>query len=321
MALKNNRGSLLVITLWLITLLSVFAVAVARYVSVELRLTRTRIARAQARSWVRGGVYLAMQQLAEDATSSYDWVGDRWSAVAGDTAAVPSPQAFALPTVASREAGSVMSVQITDEERRLDVNAASFQTLSNLLQSSEAAQSIRDDIDADAESPLEEPLYYPKNSPIAAIEELVDLPNVGTAWMRWQPYLTSFVASAGVPTVNINTAGREVLTALGAEPSVVDALIAARPGADHAWGTADDCKATGVSTAAKELADCAFGGNQAVVGPLFSLESVKFSVASSVFRIQVEVVMQPRKVRQRLTAVVKRADGGTWPSILAWREG
>lgn len=320
MLLKNNRGSLLVITLWLVTLLSIFAVAMARYVSVELKLTRYRIAKAQARAWARGGVYLAMQQLAIDPTSSYDWMGDRWSSIPGDSSAAPAPQVFALPVNTPRSEGSVMSVQIADEERLLDVNTASLQTLGNLLQSPDAAQLIRDYVDADAETPLEEPPYYPKNSPAAVCEELIDIPSMNALWPRAQAHLTSFIASSSVPTVNINTAQREVLVALGASASTVDALIAARPGADHSWGTPDDCKATSAATAAAELADCVFGGDHTLIDPLFALNNVKFSVASSVFHVEVEVAMQTGKIRQHVEAIVKREGKDAWPIILAWRE-
>jgi type II secretory pathway component PulK len=45
---RNQRGSLLVVTLWVVAILAVFVVAIARYLSIELRLTRHRMSRDQA---------------------------------------------------------------------------------------------------------------------------------------------------------------------------------------------------------------------------------------------------------------------------------
>ncbi len=320
MALNNKRGSLMVITLWIVTLLSLFAVAMARYVSVELKLTRYRITKAQALAWARGGVYLAMEQLASDSTGPYDWIGDRWSSLPEETGTVPAAQVFALPVSSKRDEGSVMSIQTTDEERRMDVNTASLQTLNSLLQNPEAAQAIRDYIDADAEPVLEEPLYYSKNSPVSVPEELLDIPNMNQAWPRVQSYLTAFMPSSQMPTVNINTAQREVLIALGVSASTADSLINARPGMDRIWGTPDDCKATDAASAAKQLADCVFAGDQTLIDPVFSLNNVKFSVASTTFRIHVDVALQAGKVRQSIEAIVRRGDTDTKPVIVSWRQ-
>ena len=111
-AVHRTRGSLLVITLWLVTLLSVFAIAVARHLSLELRLTKYQLARERAKALARSGVSLAMQQLAADAADAeepYDWLGDDW----------------ALPQEAVQTADGVIQVRaIADEERKLDLNAA-----------------------------------------------------------------------------------------------------------------------------------------------------------------------------------------------------
>ena len=67
MARQDRRvGSLLIITLWLVTILSVLAIAVARYLSVEVRLTKHRLASEEAKALARSGVYLAMQRLTQD---------------------------------------------------------------------------------------------------------------------------------------------------------------------------------------------------------------------------------------------------------------
>ena len=71
-------------TLWLVTILSVLAVAIGRYLSLGVKMAGYRLAREQAVTLARGGVYLAMQRLADDPPEAegqaYDWEGDEWAA-------------------------------------------------------------------------------------------------------------------------------------------------------------------------------------------------------------------------------------------------
>ena len=217
-----------------------------------------------------------------------------------------------------------MTIRITDEERRLDLNAVSEPVLSQLLQhvvgSQDLARPILDDLDPDDEGPvMGDPPYYPKNAPMAALEELVDIPHVRELFMTLQPFLAVAPGTTARPTVNINTAGREVLAALGADPAVVDALITARPGVDQAWGTDDDCKATDVSQAAIQLAACALAGDTTRLVSLLSLPTATFTVSSSKFQVAVDALVDGREAKRHIEAVIVRTQEG--PKILAWREG
>ena len=217
-----------------------------------------------------------------------------------------------------------MTIRITDEERRLDLNTVSEPVLARLLEgvsgSPDLARPIVDALDPDDEGAvMGEPPYYPKNAPMAALEELADIPRAREVFTALQPFLTVAPDSTAPPTVNINTAGREVLVALGADPALVDALIVARPGADQMWGTDDDCKATDISQAAMELAACALSGDTAKLVPLLSLPTADFVVSSSRFRVEVDALVNAREARHHIGAVIQRTPAG--PKILAWREG
>ena len=119
MWLKRD-GSLLIITLWLVTILSLLAIAIARYLSLEIRLTTYRAAREQAAILARDGVYLAMQRLAVDAKEGetpegasgqkpYDWPGDEWAQVTGISGSEPSRQ---------------IVITIDDEQRKVKIGRA-----------------------------------------------------------------------------------------------------------------------------------------------------------------------------------------------------
>ncbi len=126
----NRKGSLLIITLWMVTILSTFAIAIARYLSVELRITRYRAARAQAEAMARSGVYVAMAKLKADSTT-YDWISDPdWALVQGD--AVNPAKRWELwskdaivDTLKGLTGGSRFLVQITDEQSKVPINKLS----------------------------------------------------------------------------------------------------------------------------------------------------------------------------------------------------
>lgn len=310
-----QSGSLLVITLWLVTILSILAVAIARYLSTEVRLTKYRLAREQAQALARSGVYLAMQQLERDAQDtsesyeSYDWLGDDW----------------ALPQEPIKTNAGELTIAITDEERKLNVNVATWPALEQLLGDPELATAVIDYVDADEEPPQEAPPYTPKNSQVIALEELFDIPGAGEAAHTLSQWLTASTDASTPLALNINTVEQKVLIALGGSDAVVNPLIASRPGPNGQYGDDDDCKAITAVDAANDLAGCAFGvapGTGPAPTDLVSLVSQAPLVSSSTFRIQSEAVMSPSKVRYRVVAIVKRsADPATPSTIVSWREG
>ncbi len=334
---SNRAGSLLVITLWLVTILSVLAVAIGRYLSTEVRITRYQQAHEQAKALARSGVSLALQRLANDQKEkeadgkTYDWLGDEWALVPnpaqpGQTAwVVMVPAGVQIPATAD-----TLTITMTDEERKLNINALTATQLEALIGSGPLPQEIVDYFDQEnaGERSIDAPLYYQKNAPVAALEELRAIPGMTEAVFALLQHATAvFPAGSAAPTVNINTVEPEVLLAiagptLGGDPApvIISALVASRSGVNGILGDADDCKATNLSTAAQELGDCALGGNQAPLVELLS--KTTFSVSSSIFRITVEALVQPQHVSYRVVAVVQRSTSADQPPvILAWREG
>ena len=313
---RTRAGSLLVITLWLLTILSVFAIAMARYLSVEVRLTRYRLTREQAKAWARSGVYLAMQELLKDAQQSgkaYDWLGDDW----------------ALPQAEVKTAGGrVRVLSVIDEERKLYLNTATKEQLERLTRSSDAAQAVVDYLDGEdaSERQVEEPPYQPKNGPVVAMEELLEIPGVTPQIFETLQRTTTASADPSQPhPLNINTASPEVLLVvagetLGGGPSaaVIQALTAARLGPDGEAGSDDDCVVTQLQDAANKLAACT-QQSPTVFAELLSKAS--FSVNSTTFRIQAEGDVDSPSVRYRVEAIVQRATGAQPLRVLAWREG
>ncbi|MBI4004210.1 MAG: general secretion pathway protein GspK [Candidatus Omnitrophica bacterium] len=296
--MNRRRGSLLVMTLWIVTILGALSVAVARYLSTEVRLTRYRLVRHEARELARSGVSLAQRLIQEDTDDpQVDWSEETW----------------AQPLTVSPASGRQLTVVITDEERKLNVNAASAEQLEPLLGSRQLAEAIVDyadtGTDGPAESPVDTPPYYPKNASVVALEELRDLPDmtdeIFTALQQW-------TFAAGAPTtltVNINTATRDVLQAAGL-PTLADAIVAFREQGHYFASLTPD-----VVT------------ENAAVPPPFDPANTEFQnarsrlvVASQFFLVRATGSTTLPSVQHHVEAVIQRSTDSSPPRIIAWRE-
>jgi type II secretory pathway component PulK len=233
----RRSGSLLVITLWLVVILSVLAVAIGRYLSLELRLSRYQTAREQARALAHSGIFLAMQRLAADLEEDgYDWLEDDWARAAqADPQADPSlwivPAAWGQAGTGSST--SQVAIAMTDEERKLDLHTLTAATLGPLITSDSVAQAIIDYIDQDQAGPWEatvaDPPYYPKNGPVAALEELGSIPGMtAEIFSRLRATTFALAGTAPITKVNINTAQPDVLLAIGLSQPIVDGIVGFR---------------------------------------------------------------------------------------------
>ncbi len=339
----TQRGSLLIITLSLVAILSLLAVAIGRQLSLEVRLARYRRAHEQARAFARSGVYLAMQRLAQDRADDAehaDWLGDDWAVVPGEGAepsatwVIPVPgDDPAAPPVAE------IRVTITDEDRKFNVNAVADSApavLATLVTPPELAQALVDHVDADEAGELaqDDPPYRPKNAHLVALEELLPVPGMSEPVLTdtLQPLFTVWTEDTAL-ALNVNTALAESLTALAeGDAGILGAandLHRSRSGLDGTLGTEDDCVVTqddldgGVASAKLAGASCAATGDEAPF--LALLGKANFRATSSTFRIQAEALSASSNARHRIDAVVRRAPAGAAgpavPVVVAWREG
>jgi type II secretory pathway component PulK len=299
--MNRQRGSLLIITLWIVTILGALSVAVARYLSTEVRLTRYRLARQEARELARSGVYLAQRLIQEDIDDpQVDWSEEPW----------------AQPQTVSPASGRHVTVVITDEERKLNINAASADQLEPLLGSLSLAQAVVDYADADtagpAESPVEAPPYFPKNAPVAALEELRDLPDMTEeVFTALQQFTFAAPGASATLAVNINTATRDVLQAAGL-PTLADAIVAFREQGHYLTSLTPDVVTENPAVPPPfDPAD-----------PEFQNARSRLVVASQFFLVRATGSTTQPPVQHRIEAVIQRSTDSTapTPTIIAWRE-
>ena len=344
----RRRGSLLIVTLWLVAVLSMLSIAISQRMAMELRLTRYQLAHARAQALARGGVRYAMALLAadqSDAASPADWLGEAW-AFNPDADRRPSNGAKVDPTVIRLDipegdrpatgdeaaaSTSTVELRLVDEERKLDINRLTdpvySELLSRLIGPREAVDRLLDYVDAD-DQPLpdglekqDSPPYVAKNAPIVRLEEVRHIPGLFEAssqglWARLSqgtsPYLTS------TSRVNINTAPREVLEAVFGNPQMAEAVLAFRwdpgdgdpRGGNHFVGLSGDVQIVGTDTGIRDLL------SPLMTGPLGNI----LGVQSQRFVIEAVTRLASPAVEYHLEAVIGRDQQAGGHVILAWQQ-
>lgn len=294
----SRRGSLLVVSLWLVTLLGTLAVAMARYLSTELRVAGYRAAREQARALARSGVLVALRVLQEDKTPE-DWLGEAW----------------AQPLTLQPADGQQVTVSLVDEQRKLSLQRATDDELRALTNAEPVVVEFRDYVDAldpAEDRPGDTPPFYAKNAPLQALEELRELPALSAA-----PDADDLLSVHASPyggeeaVLNLNTVAPEVLRAVGVSESSIMLLMQFRE-------QEDVFRAAGVQVL-NDLKDRQ-GVDLTGTPDGNLLSGPAFGVSSQTFTVTAEATLARPAVRARVRAVVQR-NGDEMPLIIAWRMG
>lgn len=267
MSRRGERGTILILSLWVVALLSLLALSLVVRVRAAVRTQEWQDMEHEGRELLTSLGELAIERLRADADEDVDGYGDPWGRPvrlshlelqSGFDGARPYPEPFST------------SIQATDECGKVNVNRASIGLLTEILREAGAgveaeaiARAIADWRDADnlgdAEDGYYETLprpYGAANADVTRIEELLFVRGVTpTMWFgedanrnglldpeeddgplyppldngdgQLQPGLADLLTAQGDGTVNVNTAPPPVLRALLAAAGV-DAAEAAR---------------------------------------------------------------------------------------------
>lgn len=236
-----------VIVSWILVLLAVFGVTYAHDVRSESELIQLELERQQLRAWARSGVELArsrIEKVTRDNSGSLGSFGP------------DNPFAFPLAcgrgwfAVGSSRAGSESNVWapgIADETGRLPMAVVDSIALSLLPGMSESGIDV-----------------------ILKAKEQAGS-NRLPPFELWPDLDQSSVASAGLflsrygKSVNINTASREVMIAVGLPEGAVKKLLDWRSGKDRVLGTSDDRSFTALNTTDPGIDSCSFNSEEAAV--------------------------------------------------------
>jgi type II secretory pathway component PulK len=271
MLFRKRQGFVLIFALWVLGFLTVLAVGVAAGIRQKIIVLqkldqRSRISHVQEAA-VKYAIGYISQQL------------NLFGQVYNTTVKMNlhnNPEAFGQFDLAGDNASisytladQVEYFGVVDEERKININLVTVNTLSRLIEKVFAEKP--DDARKFAEAILDwrqfgesqllgffsegyyTNLEYPypkKNAPYETLDELLLVKE-----MTKEKYekLINFVTIYGDGRVNINTASAEVLYSLGLEDSLIEKIIEARQGKDATEASADDHVFTKTFDVATEL--------------------------------------------------------------------
>jgi general secretion pathway protein K len=330
----------MIVTLWVLSLLTIFAISLGFNSRAQLYYTRHFRDRLKAHYLARAGIEKAISVLLDEDSNAYESLNEPWAnseelfkeiALEGGFATV----SYCLDEYNLGKGSGEKTVLFgaMDESSRIDINSVSVNTITNLLervadiesnQAGDIASAIIDWRDEDnavslggAENEYYENLETPytcKNGNFQVSQELLLVRGMSQEIFS---KINEIITVYGTEKVNINTAGFRVLYALGLSEKLCERIIEYRRGRDGVTGTEDD----NIFKSPGDLNN---------IGSLFTEESTQISylissnmltVRSDVFRICSEGSLESGTGKHTggIVCVVKRLQDKR-AQILYWNE-
>lgn len=335
----DERGSLLVVSLWVIATLTAFSISTGYSVRQRITLADRLESRGALQGLAEAGIYQALAELKpSEPAPSYHLLSEPWSS---------SPKLFKKISIGpgsfsvSYEYGDVKANEIKirygmqDEESKINVNTASPEIIGRILQmeaelDDDEAGKIADAVVdwRDSDSFLNDPIYGAednyyedlefsygaKDKPMEVLSELLLVRSMtGEIYDKVVDKLTIYGSGA----VNINTASKEVLLALGLTENLVDKILAYRAGTDGEEGTKDDRAFVQVAVVTADLSRVYTSLPTYEVMALSNLVSANLiTTASTHFRVHSIGRLDAKGIGFDITAVVTREG-----KVVSWSVG
>ena len=346
--LWTKKGSILILTLWVLSFLTIFAVGLSHNVSGQLRMASHFRDRLKAYYLANAGIERAIVELAADETSASDSLNEAWAnneeffkefpvgsgyiTLSYTMTSVGEDEEAESGEDESEEDGAqqVVFYGVMDENSRVNINKVPVNILKLLLErigeleegeARDLANAIVDWRDTDivispggAESSYYEGLEVPyecKNGEFQAIEELLLVKGMTLEiFSKLQNVITIY----GEGKININTVDALTLYGLGLDMDFAEEVVEFRQGSDGETGTDDD----NIFTTTGELREVDFFTDDSTqINYILNLLTVK----TDIFRINSVGIFETgqRRLHRNIVCVIKRQKTGP-PEILYWRE-
>ncbi len=331
---RPAAGSILIIALWSLCLLAAFAVILGTGIRQKYSLM-TRLDERGALSFAaEAGVKKAIVELRKEAPRTYTALKDAWSnnpVVFKDMVISNAVVNIGYEHQDELSGNSGTRYGLSDEERKININTAEQEVLERLFhivlnagddQARDLAAAVLDWRGGASGQASPDPAaasyyrglqysYHSRNKQFEVPEELLLVRGFNRDMFS---LLRRYITIYGEGRVNINTASRAALLAVGLSDRAVEAVMALRCGADGISGTADDGifeTADGivhqlsrhVSLSASETEQLA-AATQAYLG-----------INSGYFMVNCEAKLKGRRNTCRVDCIIDRS--GT---IVYWRE-
>jgi len=327
--LKNREGSILILALWILLMLSIILIPVAGFVRNSIELNRKVDIRQKLHLITDSAVKKAINYLKfNDDSADYDSLRDTWTNNIVEFKDMEIGDGFA--TISYTKEG-VTYYGIIDQERKLEISDWEALTEKDIKQifllkggvyeyeATTLEDSILDwqDGDSDVRTQGAENTYYEslspsygcKNQNIGILEELLFIKGfTNEIYDNIDPYICVYCDSK----LNINTASETVLLATGFLQDTVNKILLFRRGTDNTEGTIDD----NVFDDEEKISDVLVAQAGYSVGNDSQFDTFvdgKLDVQSVHFRIEVEATLPNTRLAKKLICIVNR-EGNTYYS-------
>lgn len=331
---RKEKGSILIITLWSLFLLATFAICLGGGVRQKLSLIKRLEERNKLHYIAEAGIRKAMTTL-EGEANGHDSLNDEWSSNAALFKGMVIGDGIAnIYYECLDEKNNLGGIRygIMDEERKININNADRHVLKRLfilvlgfddIAAQELAASIVDWRDEDsylsiplgsAEDSYYRSLTHAYESKDARFDVLDELLLVRYVSPEVYEKIKNFVTIYGNGKININTASKPVLMALGLNEKIVDRIMLYRQGEDGIIATADDGVFTTHFTIVPKLSQN-FAMFESEVVQLSNIVNRYLVTNSNNFMIKSKASFRDRNATVEIVAVTNKNQ-----NILYWRE-
>jgi len=329
---QAQAGSVLILVVWIMSLLSFLAVGFGARAEFGLSLVSRVQEQLTAYYAARGGIHYAFAMLENDTSTQYDSLNEPWYDDEGTYR--DKHIGNAQYSIYSEELDKVTQKMkkrygLSDEDSKLNLNTATADILKNIFftvggvkvsEAREIADAILDWRDEDSDRrPYgaedsdyrgKRDAYESKDAAFESVEELLLVDGVSMeTFVRVEPYITAY----GSGLVNLNTAGRAVLKALGLSEVGVTNILAYRSGADGKHGTTDDVYFISVGAILDELTVLLTLQDIKQITQLQQLDLI--STRSDAYKFSIEGKTIKKESRMQIDCIIDRSG-----KILFWNE-
>jgi hypothetical protein len=327
------EGSVFILCLWLLCMLSSFAIILGYQVRQKLALIQKLEERAVLRYLCEAGADMVIVEVRALRDKSYYAADDGLSnnpAIFKDIAIGRGAVSIYSGYVAEGDGLSRLNYGIVDEERKININIASPLVMERLfrilLADDSAAHDLacaivdwRDEDSQLTDSGSAEDMYYrglqypyeAKDSKFESLRELLLVKGVDENTFE---KLKNCITIYGDGRVNINTASRQVLLALGLDEALSGKILNYRLGPDGIDGTSDDNYFSSDYGISSQLSG-AINLNQAEQEAIETAAQEYLTVYSNNFMAECVAALNNRKESFRLACVVSREG-----KVIYWQE-
>lgn len=333
---SSRKGSILIIALWSLCLLSMFAVILGYQTRQKIVMVKRLDEREKLRFIADSGIKRAIVELVKSEEKTYDALNDWWSnntSAFKDIGIGDGIANICYNYVDEKLCTLETRFGLIDEERKININTANREALGRLFcivanmeegEAQDLAASIVDWRDGNgelsiplgsAEDSYYRNLQYPYEAKDADFETLDEVLLVkgmtGDIFEKVKEYITVY----GDGKVNINTTSKSILLALGLDENTVNKITALLCGKNGIRGDADDIIFEAPGDIVSKISQ-AYQLSASEIAQLSAIVDQNLATRSRFFMIKNTVRLNNRINSAEASCVINRTG-----KILYWREG